>query len=152
MSMNPKNKRKNKAKDNERKLRERQDVILDKDLLIKAVNDFYLISESKAHFYELVEQHGIEMYSRKFKVGERVVGVECNKRKFRFSSLGLDEAKLNEIEKRREKQVEEQKANENEDILKKYSRYRVTREDGQTQSKYRTERTKGKDKDKEIER
>jgi hypothetical protein len=116
-------KRKGKAtrKENERQMRMRENTILDKDLMKKAVLDFFKVAKSTDDFYHLVKDHKIETYSRPIKGKETPYGVICNGRKMRFSTIGIDKEKFAELEQR------EQKASEydaNDAILKKYARYR----------------------------
>ena len=150
-----KRKRKGKAKrkDNERMMRERgAATILDKDLMKKAVLDFFKIANSKAEFFNLVAEHGIETYNRTIKGKEQPYGVLCNGRKMRFSTIGIKKTHFNELDT---KQVaEEQKKKfqtEHDEILKEYVNYRRKRPKKNEKTKKKGRR-RGRDRDIDFDR
>lgn len=149
------NKRKGKAKskDNERMMRERANKILDKDLMKKAVLDFFKIANSKEEFFNLVAEHGIETYSRAIKGKEQPYGVLCNGRKMRFSTIGIKKTHFNELDTRQIAQEEKKKfQTEHDAILKEYVSYRRKRPKEDKSKKKRRGRERGRNRDIDFDR
>lgn len=76
-----------KISDNEYQLKMRTDRATDKDQLIEIMKVCYKKACSIESFYELLEDRKISTYER----AGKVTGVVFNKKKFRFSKLGVDE-------------------------------------------------------------
>ena len=133
-----KNKRKGRAKTASDTIRaEERGLVFDKKAMKEALADFYGTAKDRQDFYRLLEEHGVEVYHRTIRGESKPYGVVYGgSKKMRFSSAGIGEQELKGLDQR---QAEAQKYKEHDDIINKYSRYRVRRDE--------PDRDKGMDRD-----
>ena len=95
-----------------------KETLLDKDKLSKAVQDLFRISESSSHFKELLQNSGYTTYDRKGRL-QGVFGLFGGERKkLRFSRLGIQRSFLEELDKQRERINELEELREGRDTEK----------------------------------
>ena len=88
---------------------ERTGKILKKDLMAEALQDFHRIAQDKAHFFELIRNHSIDLYYRgdteigKHKnatEGKQYAGVWVNGKRMRFGTLGVSKGQFQALSER----------------------------------------------------